>query len=213
MLLKLLKTGKERSHAKNIPRQPIHLLKGDHVTQRAGVWMAERIMLKWPVSIDPTLKTYRQEVSAGDLPSLHWGSVRLCEAEGLPAESLSGFLHPLQRVTSPGPSHHHMDHLNDLSTGSVEADESTQKQRKGQRLCNHLDCLRFSSYKEGMSASFIWILIKLPGERARDRIFTEQVYGCFLVGIAQCAVLYTFLKPFLSNMFCSLKAELHMHFN
>lgn len=71
------KTEKERSHAKNIPRQPYTLLKGGLVTQRAGVWMAEHIMLKWPVSIDPTLKTYRQDVSAGDLPSLHWGPARL----------------------------------------------------------------------------------------------------------------------------------------
>lgn len=70
----------------------INLLKGDHVTQKAGVWMAERIMLKWPVSIDPTLKTYRQPASAGDLPSLHWGSVRLracrlslCLASSIPS--------------------------------------------------------------------------------------------------------------------------------
>lgn len=57
----------------------IHLLKTDHVTQRAGVWMAERIMLKWLVlhRSDFGLKTYRQPTPAGDLPLLHWGPVRL----------------------------------------------------------------------------------------------------------------------------------------
>lgn len=173
------------------------LLKGDHMTQRAGVWMAERIMLKWPLSIDPPLKTYRQEVSAGDLPSVHWGSARL---RCLLAEPLSGFPHALQRVTSHGPSHRHMDHLNDQSTGSIEADESTQKQRSGQRLCNHSYYLRLCSYKEGRSAPFNWILMKLPGERAHNRIFAEQACGCVLVGMAHCAALYTVLKPFLSNI-------------
>lgn len=139
--------------------------------------------------------------------------LRLCEAEGLPAGSLSGFLRPLQRVTSPGPSRRHMDHLNDLSTGSVEADESTQKQRTGQRLCNHSYCLRFSSFQERRSAPFNWILIKLPGERARYWIFAEQVCACFLVGMAHCAVLHTFLKPFHSNIMFFLMAKLHMHFN
>lgn len=99
--------------------------------------------------------------------------LRLCEAEGLPAESLSGFLHTLQRVTSPGPSHRHMDHLNDLSTGSFAADESKEKQWTGQRLCNHLYCLRFSnpgSNKKGSSTPFNWIPIRLPGWRTWHRI-------------------------------------------
>lgn len=60
--------------------------------------------------------------------------------------------------------------------------------------------------EEGRAAAFNWILIKLPGERSQCRIIAEQVEGCFLFGLAHCAVLYTFLNPFLSNIMFLLMA-------
>lgn len=50
--------------------------------------------------------------------------------------------------------------------------------------------------KEGRSAPFNWILIKLPGERSQYRIFAEQVCGCFLFGMAHCAAAPHILKTF-----------------
>lgn len=55
----------------------------------AEVWMAERIMVGLPVSIDQTgLRTYRQLAPVGNLPV---PPLRLCEAEGLLAQPFVWF--------------------------------------------------------------------------------------------------------------------------
>lgn len=73
----------------------------------------------------------------------HGGSaiapLKLCEVEGLPAESLSGFLCTLQRLTSPAPARRHMDPLNGLSAESLTTDdESKEKKKHRVMLDNHL---------------------------------------------------------------------------
>lgn len=53
--------------------------------------------------------------------------LKLCEVEGLPAESLSGFLCTLQRLTSPATARRHMDPLNGLSAESLTTDDELKE--------------------------------------------------------------------------------------
>lgn len=65
--------------------------------------------------------------------------LKLCEVEGLPAESLSGFLCTLLRLTSPAPARRHMEPLNGLSAEPLTTDDESKEEKKhGVMLDNHL---------------------------------------------------------------------------
>lgn len=61
--------------------------------------------------------------------------LRICEVEGLLAESLSGFLCTLQRVTRPAPSCRHMDPLNGLSAASLTTDDESKEKQSIRQCC------------------------------------------------------------------------------
>lgn len=61
--------------------------------------------------------------------------LRICEVEGLLAESLSGFLCTLQRVTRPAPSCCHMDPLNGLSAASLTTDDESKEKQSIRQCC------------------------------------------------------------------------------
>lgn len=123
MLLMISRKNASLSHATRLLNIPLPLFtfkKRPCGAKGADVWMAERIMVGLPVSIDQTgLRTYRQLAPVGNPPVVHWGSVRL---RACWLSLLSGFLYVLQKVTSPVPPYHHMDHLNGLSTKSLAID-------------------------------------------------------------------------------------------
>lgn len=107
-------------------------LKRDHVTKGG------RSMDGWTyyggVGSFPKIRLWFEKVQAtGPSGGPATAPLRLCESRSLLAEPLSGSLHILQRITSPAPSHRHMDHLNDLSTKSLAIDvEAKEKQWFGQ---------------------------------------------------------------------------------
>lgn len=118
-------------------------LKKDQLTKGAGLWLVELIMSEFSFSTD---QTWVREGTGNWSQWGTWhGSIESVWVWSLLAEPLSGFLHILK---GPAPSRHHMDHLNGLSTQSLDLDvESEDKQCCGKSPNNNIKVWRAQKSK------------------------------------------------------------------